>query len=189
MTCENFLNPLSSASIAIAAGIQVDHLIAAGLGCLLVRFEIGRQIRDGDRRAGHDAAARVLDHSGQRRAIDLREGDWNVQQKHGNHQHQAVRHPFHELSSRNVIDHGALFSARGRRNHRQPRVGRRPVPPESGVRRVVARRHRAATAREHVQVIRIVSMRCNKRVIAVAHRHDVAVRDPHRLVAPLVYRR
>ena len=39
---------------------------------------------------------------------DLRERARNVQHQHGDHHQQAVRHPFHEQSSRNVIDHCAL---------------------------------------------------------------------------------
>ena len=107
-TCENLLEAAQLDVDLIAAGIQVDDLIAAGLGRLLVRLEIGRQIGHRHRRAGHDAAARVLDDAGQRRAVDLREGAGNVQQKHGNHQQQAVRHPFHEHPPEMMIDHCAL---------------------------------------------------------------------------------
>jgi len=67
----------------IAAGHQVDDLIRACFGGRLMRFDVRRQVRDRDRRAGDDTAARVADHAAERGAIDLRQGVRRVQQEHG----------------------------------------------------------------------------------------------------------
>src|SRR5256885_3857816 len=68
-------------------------------------------------------------------------------------------------------------------HERQARIGRRPLAAQLRVAWVVARGHRPPAARQDVQVVGIVAVRCDERVIAVAHCDDVAVRHAQRLVA------
>ena len=87
-----------------------------------------------------------------------------------------MQHPFHEAPP--VSRFNVRFGTRAR-------IRRRPRPPEMGVVRVVGGGHRPPAAGQHVQIIGVVSVGGHERVIAAAHRDDVAVRDADRCIAPL----
>src|SRR5437588_630500 len=78
------------------------------------------------------------------------------------------------------------LSDRRWRNQRQPRIGRGPVAPPVRVPWIVGRGHRSAVAGQDVQVIRVVAVGGPERMIAVAARHDVAVRHAKRIITAAV---
>src|SRR5687767_2518788 len=77
--------------------------------------------------------------------------------------HQFASSPVHRL-----LDHG------------HSGIGRRPARSKVRVTRIVGRGHRTKAACQGVEVVGIVSRRRDEWVVALAHEHEIAVRDAQR---------
>ena len=80
---------------------------------------------------------------------------------HSNHPMQSPNYPITQSPNHSV-----------RPSQRHPGVRLRPGT-KRRIARIVAGGHRSASAGQHIQVVRVIPMRCNKWVISTSNQHDV----------------
>jgi hypothetical protein len=71
-------------------------------------------------------------------------------------------------------------------NHRHPRVRKGPRRSQVGVARIVGGRHRPRASRKRVEIVGIVPVGRDKRMIAVADDHQIAIGDRENAIRPSI---